>query len=388
LSKIISIGTAVPEWQHSQDKILDFMQRVYAPDEEQRRKLKFLYHKGGINTRYSVIPDYGLSAAEWQFYSPSENLEPFPTLEERLQWFQRHAASLSMKAIINCLNGGKNGGTRPTQLPNSSNTTEGFVADATDLAAKQRITHLITVSCTGMSAPGLDLELLELLQLPRTINRTSVNFMGCYAAIHAMKIADAYCKADSSANVLIVCTELCTLHFQKEATIDNITSSMLFSDGSAAMLISGDNDQEGLMLNHFYSSVAVKGKPDMAWELSSHGFLMTLSGYIADLIEEDFDGLVSNALEAATLERDEITHWCIHPGGKKILEAVHKSLGFSNGQLQNCYDVLRDYGNMSSPTVLFVLQKIMESLDKKNDCKIFGAAFGPGLTMETFILSA
>ena len=126
----------------------------------------------------------------------------------------------------------------------------------------------------------------------------------------------------------------------------------------------------------------------MAWEISSKGFLMTLSGYVADLIEEDFDELVQNALKGAGLDKEMITHWCVHPGGKKILEAIHKSLGFTNGQLQHCYDVLRDYGNMSSPTVLFVLKNIMDSLDKQTPNKIFGAAFGPGLTMETFILSA
>jgi len=252
----------------------------------------------------------------------------------------------------------------------------------------QTITHLITVSCTGMSAPGLDLELLELLNLPATTFRTSVNFMGCYAAIHALKIADAFCKADKKANVLIVCTELCTLHFQKEHTVDNMTSSMLFSDGAAAVLVTGDDEQEGLKIDNFYSMVSLKGKKDMAWELSSKGFLMTLSGYVADMIEEDFDGLVQQALISAGLKKQDITHWCIHPGGKKIVEAVHKSLGFTNGQLQSCYDVLKDYGNMSSPTVLFVLENIMNALNKKEKNTIFGAAFGPGLTMETFILSA
>ena len=107
-----------------------------------------------------------------------------------------------------------------------------------------------------MSAPGLDLELLELLQLPATTFHTSVNFMGCYAAIHALKIADAFCKADKKANVLIVCTELCTLHFQKENTIDNMTSSMLFSDGAAAVLVTGNEEQKGLTIDHFYSTVA------------------------------------------------------------------------------------------------------------------------------------
>jgi predicted naringenin-chalcone synthase len=360
LSKILSIGTAVPAHQHQQNDILDFMQRVYAPDEINRRKLKFLYRQGGIDTRYSVIPDYSLDAAQWKFYPATENLEPFPSLEWRIQWYQQHAATLSLAAIDDCL--GKISG--------------------------QNITHLLTVSCTGMSAPGLDLEIMERLSLPPTVFRSSINFMGCYAAIHALRMADAFCKADPAARVLIVCTELCTLHFQKEPSIDNITSSMLFADGSAAMLVSGDNSSDGLHIDSFYSSVAAKGKPDMAWELSSTGFQMTLSGYVADLIEEDFNGLVSDALQKAGLQQQQITGWCIHPGGKKILEAVHKSLGFGNGQLENCYEVLKQYGNMSSATVLFVLKRMMESLDTTQQHTIFGAAFGPGLTMETFILSA
>ncbi len=360
MSKIISIGTAVPAYQHDQSDILDFMQRVYSLDEDDKRKLKYLYRQGGIDHRYSVIPDYSLSATDWEFYSPTENLEPFPKLEKRMQWYQQYAAQLSLASINKCM----------------------------EKTPGQTITHLITVSCTGMSAPGLDLELLELLNLPATTFRTSVNFMGCYAAIHALKIADAFCKADKNANVLIVCTELCTLHFQKEHTIDNMTSSMLFSDGAAAVLVTGDEEQEGLTIDNFYSKVSLEGKKDMAWELSSKGFLMTLSSYVADMIEEDFNVLVQEALTAANLHKESITHWCIHPGGKKILEAVHKSLDFTNGQLQPCYDVLKDYGNMSSPTVLFVLEKIMTNLDRKEKNTIFGAAFGPGLTMETFILSA
>ena len=359
MSKIISIGTAVPAHRHEQKDILQFMQTVYALPEEEKRKIRFLYRQAGISTRYSVIPDYSLPADGWAFYSPTENLEPFPTLEKRMQWYQQHAAALSLQAINKCLQ------------------------------QKQRpVTHLITVSCTGMSAPGLDLELLELLQLPDTTFRTSVNFMGCYAAIHALKMADAFCKAHADANVLVICTELCTLHFQKEPSIDNITSSMLFSDGAAAVLVTGDNAEAGLRIDHFFSMISFKGKKDMAWELSSTGFQMTLSSYIADMIEGDFNQLVSKAIDAAGLQKEDITHWCIHPGGKKILEAVHKSLDFTNGQLQPCYDVLDEYGNMSSPTVLFVLEKIMHSLQQKKDQKIFGAAFGPGLTMETFILSS
>ena len=360
MSKILSIGTAVPAFRHDQDHILGFMQRVYALTEADKRKLKFLYQKSGIQTRYSVIPDYSLPTEEWEFYPPTEGLEPFPSLEKRMQWFNEYAPGLSLQAVNDCL---KN-------------------------VANKNITHLITVSCTGMSAPGLDLQLMELLQLPPAVFRTSVNFMGCYAAIHALKMADAFCKNNPAAQVLIVCTELCTLHFQKENTIDNITSSMLFGDGVAAILVSGDDTAEGLAINHFYSEVATKGKKDMAWELSSTGFLMTLSGYVADLIEEDFGIFVNNSLKDAGINKENITHWCIHPGGRKILEAVHSSLGFTNGQLQYCYKVLQEYGNISSPTVLFVLKEIMDQLEYNKEQKIFGAAFGPGLTMESFILSA
>ena len=360
MSKILSIGTAVPEFKHEQERIFEFMSRVYAINESEKRKLRFLYKHSGIKTRYSVLADYSLPASEWNFFIPTENLEPFPSLEKRMGSFREHAAPLSLEAIGDCLKNHQG----------------------------KKISHIITVSCTGMSAPGLDLELIELMNLPATTWRTSINFMGCYAAIHALKLADAICKTDVYANVLIVCVELCTLHFQKKYTPDNISSGILFSDGAAAILVSGNSDLEGLDIDHFYSSVSFKSKQEMVWELSSSGFLLTLSGYIPELIEEDFNSIVEESLKGTMLSKEDITHWCVHPGGKKILEAVHNSLQFTNGQLQNCYDVLSDYGNMSSPTILFVLKRIKASLESNKRNNIFGAAFGPGLTMETFVLSA
>jgi predicted naringenin-chalcone synthase len=356
LSKIISIGTAVPTYCHQQTDILQFMQTVYASTETDKRKLRFLYQQSGIKQRYSVIADYSRPTEDWKFYPQTENLEPFPSLEQRMMVFNKQAPLLSVDAIRDCLN---------------------HVHDP------KKITHLITVSCTGMSAPGLDLQVLELMDLEKNIFRTSVNFMGCYAAIHALKIADAICKADHSAKVLIVCTELCTLHFQREATADNITSSLLFGDGSAAILITGDkNENEGLHIDSFYSEVIPKGKRDMAWELSSNGFLMTLSGYVPDLIEEDFEKIVDRALEKEIISKDDVSHWCIHPGGKRILEAIHKSLEFTNGQLSASYKVLSEFGNLSSASILFVLKEMLN--EKKEIKKLFGAAFGPGLTVETF----
>jgi predicted naringenin-chalcone synthase len=298
LSKIVSIGTAVPAYKHRQQDIMQFMQRVYAMNETDNRKMKFLYHQSGIDTRYSVVQDYSKHINEWKFYPHSENLEPFPSLEMRMTWYNKYAAPLSVDAIRNC--------------------TDGYIHT-------KEITHLITVSCTGMSAPGLDLQVMGLMDLPKNIYRSSVNFMGCYAAIHAMKMADAICKHDTAAKVVIVCTELCTLHFQKEPTADNIASSLLFSDGAAAMLITHDSfAKKGIGIGSFYAEVVPKGKKDMAWELSGTGFLMTLSGYVPELIEEDFEALVSRALDHANKTKEQITDWCIHPGGKRIVDTIAK----------------------------------------------------------------
>ena len=363
MSKIVSISTSVPSYRHEQKDILTFMQRVYAMNETDKRKLKFLYHQSAIDTRYSVLPDYSLDADDWQFYPATENLEPFPDLGTRMEWYSRTAPPLSVDAIEKCIE---------------------------NKLVKEEITHLITVSCTGISAPGLDLQIMEAMNLPSNIFRTSVNFMGCYAAIHGLKLADAFCNNDITARVLVVCTELSTLHFQKENTADNIASSLLFGDGAAAMLIThNDHEMPGLKINKFYSEVAFRGKKDMSWEISSSGFLMTLSGYVPELIEQDFHKLLCNALEHAKISKKDISHWCIHPGGKRILASIEKSIDITCDDLQHSYHVLKNYGNMSSPTILFVLKEIMDSLenDQGKEINIFGAAFGPGLTLETFILS-
>lgn len=333
------------------------MQNIYCANEVDKRKIRFLYQQSGIKQRYSVLPDYTRPIHDWKFYPQSENLEPFPNLEQRMAVFNKQAPLLSVDAIRDCLDG---------------------------VAHDHQITHLITVSCTGLSAPGLDLQVLELLDLSKNLVRTSVNFMGCYAAIHALKLADAFCKADKSANVLIVCTELCTLHFQRENTMDSIAASLLFGDGAAAALITSDEaDAPGLHMDNFYAEVVPKGKRDMAWEVSSTGFLMTLSGYVPDLIEEDFAAIMNRSLARSNRTANDISGWCIHPGGKRILEAIQKSVGLGADALASSYFILQQYGNMSSATILFVLKKLMQERSRA----IFGAAFGPGLTVETFTAS-
>ncbi len=356
LANIISIGTALPAFCHEQDEILHFMQSAHRLNETESRKLAFLYRHSEIQKRYSIIDDFSKPEREWKFIKPGTI---GPCLDCRLKLFDEYAPLLSIDAIMNCI--------------------EGFIKPG-------EITHLISVSCTGMSAPGLDLQVAEALQLPSNVFRTSVNFMGCYAAIHALKLAKMICESTTEANVVIVCTELCTIHFQQEYTQENAASALLFGDGSAAVLVSNKKAlrSKSLRLKSFYSEIAYEGKEDMAWKISNKGFLMKLSSYIPQLIKEDIQSLVSKALAHGELQQNDITHWCLHPGGKKILEVIQAQLKISDKELSSSKKVLAEYGNMSSPTILFVLQGIMRNICTDN-AKIFGVAFGPGLTMETFI---
>ncbi len=360
MANIISISTAVPDHCHRQMDILQFMQKAYRMEEPDRRKLSFLYAKSGIDTRYSVLPDYSLDSGKWSFISACKQIQP--DLEKRMRLYKHHALPLSLKAINKCING---------------------------IIDPSQITHLITVSCTGMSAPGLDLEIAEALEMQSGIFRSSVNFMGCYAAIHALKLGKMICDTEAAAQVLIVCTELCTLHFQQEFNLNNAASSLLFADGSAAVLLSNSNKiKPAFSLDGFYSKLAFKGKNDMAWQLGSNGFLMTLSGYVPQLIEEDISTLVDEALKKNNKTRNDLTDWCIHPGGKKILDNIEKQLKLCPCALHHSRNVLRNYGNMSSATILFVLKKMLEDQNDQKNRTVFGVAFGPGLTMETFIASS
>ncbi|MBC7536001.1 MAG: type III polyketide synthase [Ferruginibacter sp.] len=362
MSKIISIATAVPKNKYTQQELFLFADKLFSSTEDETRKLKYLYNHSGITNRYSVIEDFSSAPDKRSFFPPTDDLEPFPSIEKRMQLFTKFATPLSVNAIQDCIQ---------------------------DRIVKNEITHLITVSCTGISAPGLDLQIIETMDLPSNITRTAVNFMGCYAAVHALKLADAFCSNNEGANVIVVCTELCTLHFQKTVSIDNLTASLLFGDGCAAMLVQNDNSkQNGIRVKSFFSDVSFKGKNEMAWEVSSKGFLMTLTGYVPALIKEDFKALVMKAMAVENGLIEAITHWCIHPGGKQILQSISSSLELNQDRLKYSYEVLNDFGNMSSATILFVLKKILEECNAQppqHSPLIFGAAFGPGLTMETFV---
>ena len=361
VAKIISIATAVPEYKHTQQHLMEFMEGAYSAGEKEKRIINYLYKHSGIDTRYSVIPDFTLPVDEWEFFPHSKNLEPFPNLEHRMDWFKRHALSLSLQSANKCIDG---------------------------IIDKHELTHLITVSCTGMSAPGLELQLMEAMGLNADVSRTAINFMGCYAAVHGLKMANDIVNANPGAKVLVVCTELCSLHFQKTFTEDSVTAPLLFADGSAAALICGDDDRhEGLHMDSFYAEVMKDKKDSMSWNLSSNGFVMTLAGDVPEIFRADIGPLKDRAIAKAGYTTEQIKYFCIHPGGKRILEAISKGLSLSEEDLVESYKILREYGNMSSATILFVMKEMWGRLFADKGAHIFAAAFGPGLTMESLIMT-
>ena len=361
MAKIIAISTEVPAYKHTQQSLLEFMEGAYGAGEKEKRILSYLYRHSGIDTRYSVIPDFTLPIEQWEFFPKSRDLEPFPGLEQRMRWFKANALNLSLAAATKCIDG---------------------------VIEKDEITHLITVSCTGMSAPGLELELMEAMELRPDTTRTAINFMGCYAAVHGLKMANDVVLANPAAKVLIVCTELCSLHFQKIFDDDSITAPLLFADGSAAALVCSDDDpNKGIRLDSFYSEVLKDAQNCMSWNISSSGFLMTLSAEVPEIFRADIGPLKERAIAKAGYSNEEIKYFCIHPGGKRILEAIGKGLALTQGDLACSYKILREYGNMSSATILFVLKELWNEIAEEKGAHIFAAAFGPGLTMESMIMT-
>ncbi len=363
-SYIKSIGTAVPQFKNAQHDIADFMAEAAGMTPEEKNVMQTLYRASGIGSRHSVIPDFGSKNGAYTFFPNTPNLEPFPSVRDRMQLYEKEALPLALKAVEDCLN-------------------------AIDNFQPASITHLITVSCSGMYAPGLDIELVEKLGLSKNVQRTCINFMGCYAAFNGLKIADAICKSNPTAKVLLVCVELCTIHYQKSKEWDKIVSNALFGDGASAVLIDNEKaiSRTTLSLDSFHCDLAPEGKNDMAWHIGDFGFEMKLSSYVPNLIKGGIEKLTSDLLKNIELEASEIDFYAIHPGGKKILEVIETTLHIDKSKNRFAHQVLREYGNMSSPTVLFVLKEILKQTTLADDQKnILSFAFGPGLTLESMLL--
>ena len=358
-SYITSIGAATPNNKASQQQSAKILASVLNLEEREERRLAALFRATGIESRYSVVEDYLKERGEYNFF-PNDVSGDFPTVGKRMKLFEKAALPLAVDAITDCF----------------AKQNETTIND---------ITHLIVVSCTGMYAPGLDIEIIQHYNLRPDIKRTAINFMGCYAALNALKVADAFCKSEPNARILIVCLELCTLHFQKDTNKDQLLSCAIFSDGAAAVLVQPmPSKQLSLSIEAAYCTMALHGKNEMAWHISDEGFTMTLTSYVPVLIKEGIKELTDKLLQNINLS--EISYYAIHPGGRKILEVIEEELGLTKEDNCHAYEVLRNYGNMSSPTILFVLNSIFKNLNPSDkDKKILSFAFGPGLTLESML---
>lgn len=356
---IHQIETAVPKFEYKQTELREIMKKVVGTTDREKRIIHHLYSNSGIDTRYSVVDDFKDRETPALFFngqgaSPGTKSRNDLYIEQGRKLFVEIATKL---------------------LANSS-----FIAD--------NITHLVTVSCTGFYAPGPDFDIIQALGLNPSIERYHLGFMGCYASIPALKMARQFCQADENATVLVVSVELCSLHFQANTKLDNLLSSTVFSDGGAGVIVSNRKPGNShYKIDGFASSIHKKGKEDMAWSIGDTGFNMILSNYIPELLKEGMDDFLSDVMAQFKINLDEIERWAVHPGGKAILDKLEASTSIPVGSSSISRSVLSKYGNMSSATILFVLKEFLNQRPEKSEEKTLAMAFGPGLTLESVLLT-
>jgi len=245
-------------------------------------------------------------------------------------------------------------------------------------AERGAITHLIVASCTGFTAPGLDFDIMHDAGLSLSVERTIVGFMGCFAAVNALKLARHIVRSEPHAKVLVVTLELSSLHLQEQWELEKMLSFLLFGDGCAACLISAE--PFGLALHRFQAAVIPRSADLITWRIGDQGFEMHLSGQVPGRIRRWLKENGTRMLGQRNAE--DIALWAVHAGGRSILDAVQHALQLGPDALRHSRNVLHDFGNMSSATLVFVLERILRSSVATGDG--MAMAFGPGLSVETF----
>jgi predicted naringenin-chalcone synthase len=339
------IATAVPE-HDVHDAFAVFAEQMLA---EPRLQAIFrrMVGRADIAHRYSFLdPQRGSR----QFSSPGAHefyrLGNFPSTTQRMELFEQSAPVLMKKAV------------------------DGLALSETE---RSGITHVLVTCCTGLYAPGLDFEIVDHLGLSPGVERTMIGFMGCYAAINALKLARHIVRSDPDAGVLMLNLELCTLHFQETQELEQILSFLVFADGAAASLITAH--EGGFALDSFKAVTVPETRGLITWKIRGLGFDMLLSGQVP--VE------LGRTLRQGELmaDRGSIDLWAVHPGGRSILDAVEQGLELSGEALSASREVLSRFGNMSSATVMFVLERMMQQAQPgQRGCAM---SFGPGLTAET-----
>jgi predicted naringenin-chalcone synthase len=248
------------------------------------------------------------------------------------------------------------------------------------------VTDFIVVSCTGHTAPGLDILLARDLGMKPSVRRLIIGHMGCHGAIVGLRSALAVLSAHENAVVALVCVELCSLHFRHTMEMRDVSGFALFADAAAALVLTAHPDASGPELMDVYCAADFATSEQMTWRVSDHGFIMELSNRVPMTLRQNVSDVVEQLLEPHGLYPADVTHWLVHPGGPDILMVIQYMLELSPDQLDFSWQVLRDHGNCSSPTVLLVLDRLLESgQTRRGDWGVM-MAFGPGLTLETCLL--
>jgi predicted naringenin-chalcone synthase len=358
------IVTETPPTAYRQCEVAERSKRqLAAGDRKIERLIHYLYSQSGIEKRYSAIEDFIPGHPGGIYYDPATDTLHNPTTSQRNHLYTQVATDmaprLAQRAIERCP------GLGPTD-----------------------ITHVITASCTGFFQPGIDFLILRQCGLSPSVTRYHLGFMGCYAAFPALKLAQTICKADPQAVVLVECLELCSLHLQFDTQVDNLIGGSVFADGAGAAIVSARTDigTPVLLLERFDSTVTPTGEEDMAWSIGDQGFRMRLSSYVPEILHGNIAAGVAPILEASGLQKEEIDHWAIHPGGRAILDKVQSALELCDSSLSASRCILREFGNMSSATIFFVLGAMLAQGGVGSGEPVVAVAFGPGLTVESAIL--
>ncbi|MDB5372644.1 MAG: chsA [Belnapia sp.] len=339
------IGTAVPRHQvHDAFRIFAGRQIIEA---RTRTAFARLAERSQIARRFSVLePDAAATGTTDEFY----RVDRFPGTAARMARYEAEAPALAEAAC-----------------------------DALGLADEApRITHIILATCTGFVAPGLDHHLIQRYGIRPSVERSVVGFMGCQAAINALKLAHHIIRSEPEARVLVLNLELCTLHLQPSAEIEQLLCFLLFADGCSAALITAD--PIGLAMEGFHAALIPEAADQITWRIGDGGFDMTLSGFVPLTLARALPGEAGAILAGAPTSEFDL--WAVHPGGRSVLDAVMHGLDLPPAALDASRAVLRDHGNMSSATIMFVLQRMLAA-DIKRGQRGCALAFGPGLSAET-----
>lgn len=359
---IHQICTQVPEFTYSQAYIRDRL-KAWSPDVRTRRLIHAVYNRSGIETRHSVTGDFVEGHAPQLYKTAAHGALIPPGTAERNACYTQTSRGLAVQLARKVFSG-----------------SSGF--------APGEVTHIVFASCTGFANPGPDYHIIRELGLPDSVQRYTLGFMGCYAAFPALRMAAQFCEADPKAVVLVMCLELCSLHMQINDQPDCILANSLFADGAAAALVSSRKPSPGqpaYRVQGFASALVTDGEADMAWDIGNEGFNIVLSSYVPEILGSRVRPLLEEVLQRGGLTLQQVEEWAVHPGGRAILDKVEESLGLPDEALQASRQVLRDYGNMSSATVLFVLKELLDTADE-GSALTCAMAFGPGLTVETAML--